>query len=96
MRKKYKKFFRVYQDVERAIPKEEVIIVLDNFDFSWYPSEIEIAKELWKQEKTIFEMAEVLRPQNDITGVQETFLLLFHLLETGQIKKRKGMEEFYC
>ena len=96
MSKKYKVFQRSFQDMERAVPKEEVIIVLDNLDFSWYPSEIELAKELWKQKKNIFEMAEELRPENHITGIQETFLLLFHLLEAGQISKRKGIDKFYC
>lgn len=86
---------QICQDLRRAIPKEEVIIALEEFDFSWYPSEIELAKELWEEEKNIYEMAKELRPRNKDTGVQETFLLLFHLLEVGQIKKRKNMFEFY-
>ena len=94
MKKKFNEL-QISQDLRRAIPKEEVVIALEGFDFSWYPSEIELAKELWEGGKNIHEMAKELRPRNKDTGVQETFLLLFHLLETRQIKKRKNMWGFY-
>ncbi len=89
------KDLRIYQDIQRAVPREEVIIILDQFDFSWYPSEIDLAKKLWGEGKSLVEMAKELRPDNKITGVQETFLLLFHLLEIGEIQERKNMWEFY-
>lgn len=94
MKKKFNEL-QISQDLRRAIPKEELIIALEGFDFSWYQSEIELAKKLWKEGKNIFEMAKKLRPKNKETGVQETFLLLFHLLETRQIRGRKNMWEFY-
>lgn len=86
---------RIKQDLERMIPEEPVITILEDMDFGWYPSEIKLAKKLWNEGKSIYEMASRLRPSNEGCGVQETFLLVFHLLEKGKLQKRKNIMEFY-
>lgn len=86
---------RMRQDLMRMIPSEPVITILEDMDFGWYPSEIKLAKKLWNEGKSIYEMARRLRPRNKSYAVQETFLLIFHLLETGKLQKRDNIMEFY-
>ncbi len=86
---------RIRQDLHRMIPAEQVITILEDFDFGWYPSEIELAKKLWNEGKSIYEMAKKLRPKNKSSGVAETFLLLLHLFESGKLKRKRDLKSFY-
>lgn len=75
-------------DTNKAILKEPLIYILDEFDLTTNSTEIARAKQLWKQGKSIYEIADELRPT--VRGTTETFLLLLHMTELGVIKPRKG------
>jgi hypothetical protein len=75
-------------DINKVLLKEPLIYMLDKFDLTTNSTEIARAKKLWKQGKSIYEIAEELRPT--VRGITETFLLLLHMVESGIIKPREG------
>ena len=75
-------------DISKMEPKEPIIFMLDKFDLTTNKSEINRAKELWNKGKSIYYIADKLRPTQ--RGTTETFLLLLHMAEEGIIKPRKG------
>ncbi len=75
-------------DISKMEPKEPIIFLLDKFDLTTNATEINQAKELWNKGKSIYYIADKLRPTQ--RGVTEIFLLLLHMVEEGIIKPRKG------
>ena len=75
-------------DISKMEPKEPIIFMLDKFDLTTNATEINQAKELWNKGKSIYYIADKIRPTQ--RGTTETFLLLLHMAEEGIIKPRKG------
>ena len=75
-------------DIGKMELTEPIIFMLDKFDLTTNVTEINQAKELWNKGKSIYYIADKLRPTQ--RGVTETFLLLLHMVEEGIIKPRKG------
>ncbi|MGY5350240.1 hypothetical protein [Bacillus subtilis] len=60
-------------------------IMLQDYDFSWKSKEIEAVKMQWAEGVPINEIAaSIKRP------IKEVFLLIYDLLDNGQIEKREG------
>lgn len=60
-------------------------IMLQDYDFSWKSKEIEAVKTQWAEGVPINRMAaSIKRP------IKEVFLLIYDLLESGQIEEREG------
>ena len=74
-------------------PKKELIIVLDDLDFSWLPAEVAKVKKLWDFGWHIADIAKQMR-----RDVDEVAILIMHLSRRGEIKRRKGgvFGEVYC
>ncbi len=66
-------------------PKEELVIVLEDLDFSWYKYEIEKVKKLWIYGWHIADIAKYIKRDQD-----EVAALIMHLARKGEIQKRKG------
>ena len=75
-------------DIGKMELTEPIIFLLDKFDLTTNTTEINQAKELWNKGKSIYYIADKLRPTQ--RGVTEIFLLLLHMVEEGIIKPRKG------
>ena len=75
-------------DIGKMELTEPIIFMLDKFDLTTNTTEINQAKELWNKGKSIYYIADKLRPTQ--RGVTEIFLLLLHMVEEGIIKPRKG------
>ena len=75
-------------DIGKMELTEPIIFMLDKFDLTTNTTEINKAKELWNKGKSIYYIADKLRPTQ--RGVTEIFLLLLHMVEEGIIKPRKG------
>jgi hypothetical protein len=78
----------VNYDMHKIDLQEPIIYILDKFDLTTNTSEIEAVKKLWDKGKTIYKIADKVRPTQ--RGATEIFLLLLHMLEEGVIKPRKG------
>ena len=66
-------------------PKDELVIALEDLDFSWYRCEVDIVKKMWKSGKHIAEIARAVKRDQD-----EVAILIMHLAKNNEIKKRKG------
>lgn len=66
-------------------PKEELVIALDDLDFSWYRQEVERVKKLWIYGWHIADIAKQMQRKQD-----EVAILIMHLARKGEIKRRKG------
>ena len=78
----------VTYDMHKTELTEPIIYLLDKYDLTTNTIEINQAKELWNKGKSIYYIADKLRPTQ--RGTTETFLLLLHMAEEGIIKPRKG------
>lgn len=79
-----------YNDRFKLQPKEQLVIILDELDFSWFPGEIEQALAFWDAGMSLPEMAERLRPGRGDDGQYEVMLLLLHLARQEKIAPRPG------
>jgi len=75
-------------DISKIELTEPIIYMLDKFDLTTNTTEINQAKELWNKGKSIYYIADKLRPTQ--RGVTEVFLLLLHMVEENMIKPRGG------
>lgn len=75
-------------DISKIDLQEPIIYILDKFDLTTNATEINQAKELWNKGKSIYYIADKLRPTQ--RGVTEIFLLLLHMVEENMIKPRGG------
>lgn len=66
-------------------PKEELVIALDDLDFSWYRQEVERVKKLWIYGWHIADIAKQMQRKQD-----EVAILIMHLARKREIKRRKG------
>jgi hypothetical protein len=76
-------------------PKAELIIALEDLDFSWHETEIERVIEMWQRGVCISEIAEQVRPpaypiRGKGDSIDEVALLIMHLRRQGQIQLRPG------
>jgi hypothetical protein len=76
-------------------PKAELIIALDDLDFSWRKEEVERVIELWNANASIAEIADQTRPpvhslRTKQDAEDEVALLIMHLRRQGQIQLRPG------
>jgi predicted regulator of amino acid metabolism with ACT domain len=65
-------------------PKKELIIALEDLDFTWYPTEVEKVKKLWKYGRHIRDIAKQVR-----RDIDEVAVLIMHLARKKEIKRRK-------
>ena len=65
-------------------PKKELIIVLDDLDFSWLPAEVAKVKKLWDFGWHIADIAAKVKRDQD-----EVAILIMHLARQRGIRKRK-------
>jgi len=81
------------KDSWKLRPKSELIIALDDLDFSWFIDEIDKVKRLWKYGWHIADIAKQMR-----RDIDEVAILIMHLSRRGEIKRRKGgvFGEVYC
>jgi hypothetical protein len=66
-------------------PGEELIIALDDLDFSWFHAEIERVKKMWNNDLHIGDIAKELERDQD-----EVACLIMHLSRQGKIQKREN------
>lgn len=76
-------------DMAKSYPKNQLIVMLEQYDLTTTRDEINQVKRLWNQGKSIYDIADTIRPTP--RGRTETFLLLLHMADTGVIAKRDGM-----
>lgn len=65
-------------------PKEELIIALDDLDFSWFLDEVKKVKKLWYFGWHIADIAKQVDRDQD-----EVAVLIMHLARRGKIEYRK-------
>ena len=81
----------VQADVKKRRPQQELVTILDHLDFSWYPSEIEYAAQLYKEGRSIWHMEKILRPLDKTQNARvEVVLLIMHMEIEGLIQPRKS------
>ena len=79
----------VQADALKRNPKEKLVFVLDDLDLSWYPAEIEYAAQLWKEGKSIWDMAQILRPLDKNENAEdEVGLLIMHMMRQGIVTEK--------
>lgn len=77
-------------DVIKRNPKN-LVIILDDLDFTWTENEINMAIFMWTCGWSIEDMARKLRKYDGIkNGSDEVALLIMHLGRQGKIKPRPG------
>jgi len=75
-----------YQDKWKLRPQSELIIALDDLEFSWFPEEAEKAIKLWGSGCHIKEITkELYRDDPD-----EVAVLFMHLARQGKIQLREN------
>jgi hypothetical protein len=72
-----------YNDKWKLRPPE-LIIALDDLDFSFIPEEAETTKQMWQEGKHIADIAEKLKRDMD-----EVAVLIMHMARRGEIERRK-------
>jgi hypothetical protein len=72
-------------DLKKYRLEGKIEVILDDLDFSWHPSEMEYAVNLWNSGESISNMAEIFKREEDEIG-----LLIIHLSRCGEIERRKG------
>ena len=81
----------VRADALKRKPKNELVTILDDLDFSWYQSEIEYAAHLYNQGTPIDTMAAILRPTDKIEDANtEIALLIIDMARKDVITPRKS------
>lgn len=79
----------VRADAIKRNPKEKLVCVLDDLDLSWYPAEIQYAAQLYREGKSIWDMARILRPLDQGQNANdEVAILIVHMARQGIIKGR--------
>jgi len=66
-------------------PKPELVIALDDLDFSWFPAEVEKVKKLWAYGWHIADITRQVKRDQD-----EVAVLIMHLARLGKIENRTG------
>lgn len=64
-------------------PQSELIIALDDIDFSWFRAEVEKVKKLWAYGWHIADIAKQMK-----RDIDEVAVLIMHLARKGKITKR--------
>ncbi len=78
------------EDKNEPCTPQPFVIILDDLDFTFTPSQITKAAALWESGSTHQEIADTIRPRgNRQAALDETDLLLMHLRRSKQIKRRK-------
>ena len=72
-------------DIMKLRPKSELIIILEDLDFSWYTVEMDKVKSLWKYGWHIKDIAKTVKRDQD-----EVATLVMHLARKGEIPRRRG------
>lgn len=75
---------RKYTDKWKLRPQSELVVILEDLDFSWFKSEIATVKMMWQSGQHITNIAKAVERDQD-----EVALLIMHLARCGKIKKRK-------
>lgn len=73
-----------YNDKWKLRPPE-LIIALEDLDFSFLPEEAEATKQMWLEGKHIADIAAKLERDMD-----EVAILIMHMARRGEIEKRKS------
>lgn len=73
-----------YHDRLKLRPKNELIIALEDLDFTWFPDEIEKVKKFWAFGWHIAEISNQVKRDQD-----EVAVLIMHLARQRKIAKRK-------
>ncbi len=76
---------RKYQDKWKLRPETNLIIALEDLDFSWFPKEVAFIQKMWEQGLHIADIAKAVKRDQD-----EVTLLIMHLARQGKIKLRKS------
>lgn len=71
-------------DIMKLRPKSELVIILEDLDFSWYANEIDKVKSLWKYGWHIKDIAKTVKRDQD-----EVATLVMHLARQGRIRRRR-------
>lgn len=74
-----------YTDRWKLRPQQELIIVLDDLDLSWFPEEVDKVKKLWEFGWHIVDIAKQIKRDQD-----EVAALIMHLARQGEISRRAG------
>ena len=82
-------------DIYKLRPREELVVVLEDLDFSWFQSEINQVAEMWEEGASLAEIAATVRPprrglKTKADTEDEVALLIFHLAREGRIEPRTG------
>ena len=72
------------RDRMKLRPKSELVIILEDLDFSWYANEIDKVKSLWKYGWHIKDIAKTVKRDQD-----EVAMLIMHLARQGRIRRRR-------
>lgn len=72
-----------YTDKWKLRPPE-LIIALDDLDFSFLPEEAETTKQMWQEGKHIADIAAKLKRDMD-----EVAILIMHLARQGLVERRR-------
>ena len=68
-------------------PKNKLVIILDDLDFSWTKLEVAKAILMWRNGYSLEEMAKQLRPYDSTKdAIDEVALLIMHLRRRKKIK----------
>lgn len=73
-----------YNDRLKLRPKRELVIALEDLDFTWFPHEIEKVKQFWDKGLHIAKISEQVKRDQD-----EVAVLIMHLARQRKIAKRK-------
>lgn len=76
---------RKHQDKWKLRPETNLIIALEDLDFSWFPQEIALVQKMWNTGCHIADIAEKIERDQD-----EVALLIIHLARQGKIQLRKS------
>ena len=76
---------------EKVRPKDKLVIVLDDLDFSWTKIEVVEAILMWRIGYSLEEMEKQLRPHDGVkNAIDEVALLIMHLARQGKVGPREG------
>lgn len=73
-----------HYDRYKLRPQEELIVALDDLDFSWFPVEVNKVKKLWSFGWHIADIAKHMKRDPD-----EVAVLIMHLARQGRIRRRR-------
>ncbi|MBO8136779.1 MAG: hypothetical protein H0Z40_01370 [Desulfotomaculum sp.] len=76
-------------------PRDELVVILDDLDFSWHEEEINRVVDMWNEGYSISEIVREIRPprsglKTKRDAEDEVALLIFHLAREGRIEPRPG------